>query len=193
MDLKYKNILLKSIKAFMKSKVEGFELFKIDKSHPSYEVFTGTLMYRRQLSEGKAVWILWSPGPDVERYFFVRLGWSSAQHTVPHLKAFHDEIFRIQKPLASIAAGSIDLEQVEGKNALSGFTIPSPWDQVNNLKPTTPKKIQSAMMLKAQIEANALTDADIEKVTLEVVDDVFNRITKQLPEFIQAIQETNFV
>lgn len=82
-----------------------------------------------------------------------------------------------------ISGGRIDLEQIEGKSAVGGITIPSPWDRLLQVKLSAPKSVQREALLKAHQEAEALTDGARHTTVEKTLIDVFARIEAQLPVF----------
>jgi hypothetical protein len=193
MDKAYKTLFLRQVKDQMKARLSEFEPFKLAKDNPDWDVFSGGLLYRKALPSDRFVWVNWFPGSGVERSFNVELGWSLGNEGMPLTVARDSEQFiamhNARAAIPGIAGDSLDLEQIEGKNAIGGITIPSPWDQLLQVKAAAPQAVQRAAQIKAYTEAQALTEEDRKKAVSQTLSDVFNRIEAQLPAFIASINE----
>ena len=188
MDRLYKPHFLQHVKVAMAAHFPAFAKHLVPRDHPQRELFSGDLLYRAPVSEGATVWLRWVPGPGVERYFNVYLGWSPEPS---HLPQHHTQDFRLHRlcaPSPEFAAASLDLEQIEGKTAIGGITIPSPWDQILSVKAAAPKREQQAVLNKAYAEAQALSDEDRAKAVSATIDDVCRRVQTQLPTFTDRLR-----
>lgn len=171
----------------MRSRQRDFEPFRLKKDSQLWDVFTGALLYRKALPSDRFVWINWFPGPGVERYFNVYFGWSIGADSLPGTGSHHPALLTARAAMPEIAGGCLDLEQIEGKNAIGGITIPSPWDQLLLVKVTASKAIQRDAQLKAYMEASALTDRDRKARVAQTLAGVFDRIDAELPAFVCSI------
>lgn len=189
MDKDYKALFLRRVKDLMKIRFSQFKPFKLEKENPLWDVLSGGLLYRKALPNDRFVWINWYPGPGVERYFNVYLGWSVGDESMPATESHVPALHNARAPLPEIVGGSLDLEQIEGKNAIGGITIPSPWDQLLLVKAATPQSVQRAVQLKAFTEAAALTENERQKATDQTLAGVFDRVEAQLPAFVASIMK----
>ena len=173
----------------MKRRLPKFGIASIPAGHSDRQIFSGALLYRAELIPNAHAWLVWEPGPGAERYFNVRLGWSLSAERFPCVPEHDPRIYSLRGPDAMFDAASLDLEQIEGKAAIGGITIPSPWDQLLVVKATAPKSELDAAMRKAHTEASVLTkEARADVVALTVID-VFNRIEAALPAFEFSLLE----
>ena len=189
MDKAYKTLFLKALKRLMQARLPGFTAVKQGEIAVSEfrDVFAGSTLYRRALAGGRCVWLLWSPADGVERSFNVSLGWSSDPQTLPLSPARDERLYSATGPVAGLVAGSIDLEQIEGKAAIGGITIPSPWDQLLLVKAAAPRAVQQAAQAKAFAEAQVLSEADRARAVDDTLSNVFDRIEARLPAFSEAV------
>lgn len=193
MDKHYKSLFTAEVKARMKRRFPGFASVSVPAGHRDRPIFTGTLLYRRELRSDAHVWLIWEPGPGVERYFHVRLGWSRSAERLPCLREHDGRIYALRGPDTMLDAAALDLEQIEGKAAVGGITIPSPWDQLQAVKATAPKKELDAAIQKAHSEASMLTKEERADAVALTVIDIINRIDAALPAFESALLETKDV
>lgn len=187
MDRAYKNLFLRQVKDVTKSRYGDFKPFGLEENSALWDVFTGGLLYRKALPSDRFVWINWFPGPGVERYFHVYLGWSLGGDSMPGTESHHPALLTARAAVPGLAGGCLDLEQIEGKNALGGITIPSPWDQLLLIKVTASKAIQREAQMKAYMEASALTEENRKNAVAQTLADVFDRIDAQLPAFVSSV------
>lgn len=191
MDKAYKTQFLLQVKDLMKTRFGEFKPFKLEKDNPDWEVFSGGLLYRKALPLDRFVWINWFPGSGVERSFNVELGWSVGNEGMPSADGLDSEqvvaMHNARAAIPGIVGGSLDLEQIEGKNAIGGITIPSPWDQLLLVKASAPQSVQRQAQVKAYTEALALSDDDRKAAIAHTLSDVCDRIAAQLPAFIASI------
>lgn len=188
MDKLYKVHLIPQLKSAMAAGFPQFCKHIVPRDHPMRGIFSGTLLYRASIRRRATVWICWDPGPGVERYFFVRLGWSPNPECLPQHRCHDARIFSLSGPSSEFEAASLDLEQIEGKKGIGGFTIPSPWDQILTVKVAAPKRLQQEVQNKAFAEAQALSAEERAHAVRKVVDDVCARVQAQLPAFIERLR-----
>lgn len=187
MDKAYKALFLKAVKRRMAERLPEFEAFKLPEAAPGRETFTGSTLYRRRGMPGRGAWLEWMPGPGAERYFNVMLGWSADAASLPFSPGRDERVYEARGPLLDLPGGRLDLEQIEGKSAIGGITIPSPWDQLLQVKASAPRAEQQAAQQKAFAEAQALSDADRAAAVEAILDEVFARLEAQLPAFVAAL------
>jgi hypothetical protein len=191
MDKAYKSEFIRQVKELMKTRFGEFKPFKLEKDHPDREVFSGGLLYRKEVPGDRFVWINWYPGSGVERSFNVELGWSFGNEGLPTADELESEqviaMHNARAAISGFSGGSLDLEQIESKNAIGGITIPSPWDQLLLVKASAPQAIQRAAQMKAYTEALALSEDDRKVAIASTLADVLDRIAVQLPAFIFSI------
>ena len=126
MDKYYKSVFLRRVKHWMSERLPDFASFKLERGVDGWDVLSGNLLYRRDLGAERAVWIVWEPGPGVERYFRVSLGWSVGAGQLPYHHERDARLYSAGAPVCGIPGGRLDLEQLEGTSALGGITIPRP-------------------------------------------------------------------
>jgi hypothetical protein len=187
MDKLYKSLFLNAVKRLMAARLPEFEAFKLPESAPGREIFVGSVLYRRRGMPGRCAWLKWEPGPGVERYFFVMLGWSAHAQSLPHHPGRDERLYSARGPIPDLPGGCIHLEQLEGKGGIGPITIPSPWDQLLLVKAAAPRAQHVAAQQKAFAEAQALTEADRVVAVEARLDDVFTRLEVQLPAFLSAL------
>lgn len=115
-----------------------FRLTPVPQNHPQRDVFTGALLFASPVSKTKTVWLWWVPGPGVERYFDVFVGWSPGVDTMPLPEKHEPQLYLLRGPHHDFPAAAIHLRQIQGESAVCGYTIPTPWDQVSVIKPMAP-------------------------------------------------------
>lgn len=183
MDKHYKSHFLSLLKSGMLAHAKDFAPFKLPKSIEAREIFVGMNLFQREVSDGKVLWLCWAPGEGVERHFNVYLGWSQAKDHLPHSGGHYREFHDLVGPSKDFAAGILDLEKIEGKNAIWGIKIPTPWDQLMSVPVMAPKRVHDAAIQKAYVEAEALTDDQRRLAVQSTLEDVFQRLKKVLPRF----------
>lgn len=191
MDKLYKPHFLQQVKHAMASRFPQFSSHAVPRDHAMREIFSGTLVYRAPVSESATVWLRWVPGAGVERSFNVLLGWSPEEACLPQHHARDSRIYSLSGPSPEFEAASLDLEQIEGKAAIGGITIPSPWDQLLAVKAATPKRLQQEAQAKAFLQAQALSEEDRANAVSRTIDDVCTRVQAQLPAFIERLRTLN--
>ena len=187
MDKLYKPLLLNAVKRLMAARLPEFEAFKLPESAPGREVFIGSMLYRRRGMPGRCAWLKWEPGPGVERYFLVMLGWSADVQSLPYHPGRDERLYSARGLIPDLPGGCIHLEQLEGKGGIGPISIPSPWDQLLQVKAAAPRAQQLAAQHKAFAEAQALTEGDRIAAVEARLDDVFTRLEAQLPAFLSAL------
>jgi hypothetical protein len=63
-------------------------------------------------------------------------------------------------PSADFKSGLINVQQFEGLQAVAGFQIATPWDQLYTLSPSAPASEQKWVMNKAYTESLALSESE---------------------------------
>jgi len=187
MDKDYKSLFVAEVKARMKRRLPRFSSVSVPAGHVDRPRFSGSLLFRSELRTDACVWLEWEPGGGVERCFFVRLGWSRSADQLPCLRDHDGRIYALRGPDPMFEAATLDLEQIEGKSAVGGITIPSPWDQLLSVKAAAPKKEHDAAIRKAQAEASILTQEERADVVALTVLEVLGRIDAVLPAFEAAL------
>jgi hypothetical protein len=188
MDKLYKSHFLQQVKSAMADRFPEFSKHVVPRDHPMRDIFSATLLYHAPVSEFATIWLRWEPGPGVERYFNVYLGWSPEPTRLPQNHTHDPRIFSLSGPSSEFEAASLDLEQIEGKSGIGGITIPSPWDQVLTVKAAAPRRLQQDIQNKAFAEAQALSDVDRARAVALTMEDVCKRIQAQLPAFIGRLR-----
>jgi hypothetical protein len=190
MDKNYKNLFLSLLKGRMPVELPDFILHKIPKDHEKRDLFSGSMLYRKQLPSKRCFWINWEPGEGVERYFFAHLGWSFSPEQLPVNPAAGDmRIYSIKAPSADFKSGLINVQQIEGRQAVAGFQIATPWDQLYTLSPSVPASEQKRVMNKAYAESLALTETERGAAVKVALDEAFACIHAVLPGFLTALEQ----
>lgn len=183
MDKSYKSIWMAAVKSGMRQTLPEFVGVAVSKQHTDRAVFAGSLLYVQVVRPGTMLWLTWSPGPGVERYFNVLVGWSPALEHLPCMREHDRRLYSLRGPSPEFVAASLDLEQIEGKSGIGGIVIPSPWDQLLAVKATAPKKQMDVAMRKACIEADGLTPDERATAVNATVAQTLQRIARVLPRF----------
>jgi hypothetical protein len=191
MDKLYKSLFLSELKSAMTARFPEFSTHAVPREHPMREMFSGTIIYRASVSQSATVWLCWEPGPGAERYFHVRLGWSPSPERLPQHPSHDTRIYGLTGPSSEFETAALDLEQVEGRAGIGGFTIPSPWDQLLAVKVAAPKRIHQEIQMKAYAEAMALTAEERADAVRWVIEDVCTRVQAQLPVFVERLRIFN--
>ncbi|WP_431098992.1 hypothetical protein [Polaromonas aquatica] len=188
MDKLYKPHFLRQVKHAMAFRFPEFSTHAVPRDHPMREIFSSALIYRIAVSARAAAWLVWEPAPGVERRFNVRLGWSPALDRLPQHHGHDARIYSLTGPSPEFEAASLELEQIEGKPAIGGITIASPWDQLLKVKASAPARLQQELQNKAFSEALALSDEDRATAVSQAIDNACTRIEAQLPAFIERLR-----
>lgn len=188
MDKLYKKPWTDTVKRSMLERWPPFVPLKLPQGAEGADTLAGALVYRLALEHERAAWILWLPGPGVERYFGVRLGWSVHAGQLPYHRDADERRFTATSPIAGVPGGVLDLDQIEQKPVIGCIQIPSPWDRVASLKPATPRAIQREVTDAAAREAAALTDEERRDAVEQVVGGVMHRLEHRVPAFVEAVR-----
>lgn len=188
MDKLYKPYFLSQLKARMQFDRPEFVLQKVNKDHPSRARFTGSLLYLQQLPGGPCVWLEWFPGEGVEREFYVYIGWSFNPVVLPINQAGDARVHSAREPIAGVPAGALNVQQVEGRQAIAGFRIATPWDQLYALGPRASEAEHKRVMNKAYAEYLALTEAERVEAVRVAMNEAFAAVASVLPRFTIALQ-----
>lgn len=187
MDKLYKPHFLKQVKHAMATQFPAYVPHVVPRDHPLREIFVGSLLYRAPACGAVTAWIRWEPGPGVERCFHVYLGWSAGPDILPQHHTHDSRIYGLTGPDPIFEAASLDLEQIEGKAAIGGITIPNPWDELLTVKATAPRRVQQDAQRKAYAAAQALSDAERAAAVARTLDDVCSRLLAELPTFVERL------
>jgi hypothetical protein len=188
MDKLYKVHFLAQLKSAMAAQFPQFSKHPVPRDHPMREIFSSTIVYRASASKSATVWLCWVPGPGVERYFHVRLGWSPSPERLPQHDSHDSRIYSLSGPSSEFEAAALDLEQIEGKAGIGGITIPSPWDQILTVKAAAPKRLRQEIQMKAYVEAMALSAEERSDAVSHVIANVCKRVRAQLPAFVERLR-----
>ena len=189
MDKHYKHLFLSQLKARMPVELPDFVLYKVPKDNLHCDVFTGSTLYLKQTVLKRCVWLNWGPGEGVERYFFVHLGWSFSLAQLPVNLSGDFRIYSIKAPSADFSSGLINIQQLEGRQAIVGFQIATPWDQLYRLSPTAPAAEQKRVMNSAYAESLALTETERSEVVQAALDEAFASLHAVLPSFVTSLDQ----
>lgn len=187
MDKRYKAHFLSQLKARMPFELPGFALRKVAKDHPLRSQFAASLLYVQRISSQHYTWLDWFPGEGVEREFFAYLGWSFDPDVLPSNQPGDVRIHSIHEPAPGFTAGSLNVQAVEGRQAIAGFRIATPWDQLYALGARTAESEQKRVMNKAYAEYLAVTEAERMAAVRTALDDAFSSIAAVLPRFNAAL------
>ena len=128
------------------------------------------------------------PGPGVERYFDVFIGWSPGINTLPLPEKHEPRLYLLRGPHGDFPAAAIHLRQIQGESAVCGYTIPTSWDQVSVLKPMAPMREHVAAMERAQSEASALTNEQRVAAVVGTLENVLAALHQVLPDFTESLR-----
>ncbi len=188
MDKLYKSHFLSQLKARMPLERPEFQLRKVPKDHAHRWLFSSSLLYVQALPSGRCVWLDWAPGEGVEREFFAFLGWSCKVDQLPVNQPGDHRVHFIREPTAGFASGILNLQAVEGRNAIGGFTIATPWDELYALSPRAPDVVRKAVMAKAYAAHLALPEVERIDAVRSALDGAFSSLGKVLPGFVLALE-----
>jgi hypothetical protein len=188
MDRLYKSLFVQAVKQGMADGFPDFTPVSVQRDAPLRDIFSGALLFCSEAYQGGAVWLCWEPGPGVERRFDVRLGWSPNRHVLPAHGQHDSRIYALRAPSSDFPACSISLQQVLGERAIGAYIIPTPWDPLYNLSPSTPAREQRQVMQKACAEAQALSQDQRLGAIEETLAGVFASLRAALPAFARALQ-----
>lgn len=165
-----------------------FSLTPIPPNHPKRDVFTGSFLFASPVSNTQTVWLWWVPGPGVERYFDVFIGWSPGIDTMPLPEKHEPRLYVLRSPHHDFPAAAIHLRQIQGESAVCGYTIPTPWDQVSAVKPMAPRREHVVVMERAQSEASALSNEQRAAAIIGVLGSVLAALHQVLPDFTESLR-----
>lgn len=189
MDKLYKPHFLSQLKARMPLERPDFIAQKIPKDHPLRSQFSGSLLYLRQLPSQHCVWLVWFPAEGVEREFFTQIGWSLAPDILPMNQPGDPRMRSFREPTARLDTGVLNIQAVEGRQAISGFKIATPWDQLYALGPRTPDAERKRVMNKAYAEYLAVTEAQRIDAVRIALNEAFSCVANVLPRFAAALEQ----
>ena len=188
MDKLYKTHFLSQLKTRMSLDRPEFQLRKVPRDHAHRWLFTNSMLYVQSLPSGRCVWLDWTPGDGVEREFFVHLGWTFTSDSLPVNQPGDKRIHFIREPSAELACGTINIQAVEGRNAIAGFKITTPWDELYALSPRTPEAERKIVMDRAYSKYLALSEADRIDATRLALNEAFTCLSSVLPRFESALE-----
>ena len=188
-DKLYKTHFLSQVKARMALERPEFQLRKVPRDHKDRWLFSSSLLYVHKLPSDRFVWLDWMPGDGVERDFFVHLGWSYSADQLPVNQPGDKRIHFIREPSAELASGTLNIQAVEGRNAIAGFQIPTPWDELYNLSPRAPEIQRQTIMHKAHAAYLALSDIDRIEATRSALNEAFACLASVLPRFKSVLND----
>lgn len=187
MDKLYKGHFLSQVKARMALDRPEFQLRKVPKDHRDRWLFSSSLLYLRTLSSNRCLWLEWTPGEGVEREFFAHLGWSFHVEQLPVNQPGDKRIQFVREPTAELASGTLNIQAVEGRNAIAGFKISTPWDELYSLSPRAPEIERQTVMQKAHTAYLALSEVDRMEATRSALNEAFASLATVLPQFEAAL------
>jgi hypothetical protein len=184
MDKLYKPLFVRLVKEGMAQHFPAFQPVKVVRTQANADVFVGTQLYCYPARPDHTTWLTWEPGPGVERRFAVLVGWSPSPGVLPAHPEHDRRIYSLRGPSRQLHAGSLLLEQILGHSAMGGFEIPTPWDQLYKLKPTTPQAEQKRVMQIAAAEAAALSMENRLAAVRRVTHEAFSHLLRVVPSFL---------
>ncbi len=188
MDKLYKPHFLSQLKARMLVERPEFQLRKVPKEHVHRWLFSSSSLYVHPLPSNCHVWLEWTPGEGVEREFFAFLGWSFDAERLPVNQPGDNRILIVREPSAGLASGMLNVQAVEGRNAIAGFKIPTPWDELYMLSPCASDAERKALMDKAYLAYRALSEVDRIEATRTALNEAFASLATVLPRFIATLE-----
>jgi len=184
MDKLYKPHYLSQLKARMAQELPVFKAHKVPPvGHPSRSRFVGSHLYVKQLPSKRCIWLEWFPCEGVDREFFAFLGWSLDIEVLPVNQPGDVRIYEWKGPVPVVPCGTINVQQIEGRQAITGFNIPTPWDQLYKLSPRASEAERKMAMDKAHAEYLAVTEAQRIEAVRQAMNEAFTVIHTILPEF----------
>lgn len=190
MDKLYKPHFLSQLKARMPVELPGFAAHKPPPAgHPLRSRFSGSMLYRQPLpASPRCVWLDWFPGSGVEREFFAYVGWTPSPDLWPVNQPGDLRIHDLTGPTANPACGTLNVQRLEGRQAIGAFSIATPWDQVYRLSPRATDEERTRMMHKAHAEYLAVTDAQRIEAVRQAMNAAFTALHATLPAFIAQLE-----
>jgi hypothetical protein len=187
MDKQYKKHLLSLGKKMVGQIFPQFEQIRLSGADADYDRYVGSLLFRRDLERSRSVWLLVEPEVGASRRFFVSLGWVVKEGMTPLGIVGNEALLDAEGPIPGIDGGWIPLEQVEGRNAVSGILVPSPWDRLGVLDLRATNAEERAVMRACDEAAQALSDADRQEAVRKALEEVCTRIQALLPSFTRRV------
>jgi hypothetical protein len=188
MDKLYKAHFLSQLKARMPLERPEFAPRKLPTDATLRRRFAGSLLYLQALASGRCVWLEWFPGDGVERVFHACLGWSLHPEALPVNTPGDTRIHFLREPGAGLACGTLDVQAVEGRQVVCGFTIATPWDPLYALSPRTPEHEQKRVRDKAHADYLAVTEAERIEAVRHAMNEAFASIASVLPRFTSSLE-----
>lgn len=189
MDKLYKPHFLSQLKARMSTELPEFAPHKTPPAgHALRARFSGSKLYLQQQPSTRCLWLEWFPGSGVEREFFAYVGWSGSADVLPTNQPGDTRVYQLQGPTPDIACGAINVQQLQGRQAIGGFNIATPWDSLYKLSPGAPQAEHKRVMNEAYAQALALTDADRIEAVRRALDEAFAAVRSVLPQFANQLQ-----
>jgi len=184
MDKLYKKHFLSQLKARMPIDRVDFQPHKLPPiGHPLRARFVGSLLYLKELPTGRCVWLEGFSGEGMERKFFAELGWSFSSQVLPTHRPGDMRLYSIKEPSPGFNGGALNVQAVEGRQAIAGFNIPTPWDQLYALGPRVSEDERNRVMKKAHAEYLAGSEAERISAVRSALDEAFGCIAKVLNRF----------
>jgi len=189
MDKVYKPHFLSQLRARMQTELAEFVPHKAPPvGHSLRDRFVGSKLYLKRLPSTRCVWLEWFPAEGVEREFFAYLGWSPSADVLPTNEPGDRRVYELQGPVADIPCGAINVQQAEGRQAIRGFVIATPWDQLYALSPRVSEAERKRVMHKAHAEYLAVTDAERIEAVRRAMNEAFASIQEVLPAFVSQLE-----
>lgn len=188
MDKLYKPHFLSQLKARMAAELAEYSLHKTPAvGHPQRARFSASKLYLKQLPSKRCVWLEWFPGDGVEREFFAYLGWSPDAEVLPVNEPGDMRIYDLRGPVPDIPCGTLNVQQLEGRQAIAGFRIATPWDQLVQLSPRVSDTERKRVMEKAYAEYLAVNEAQRVEAVRQSMNEAFRAVHAVLPDFVARL------
>lgn len=188
MDKLYKPYFLSQLKTRMSAEHPEFKPRKVAKDDPLRWLFSTSSLYFQQLSTGRCVWLNWQPGDGVDREFFVSLGWSFGASVLPHNELGDQRVHSLKEPAPGFMSGLLNVQTVEGRQAIGSYRIATPWEQLYRLSPRAPEAERERVMDKAYAEYLAVPESERIEAVRVALGQAFNSINSVLPRFTSALE-----
>jgi len=189
MDKLYKSHFLSQLKARMPEELQDFSPHKTPAAgHPLRSRFSSSKLYLKQLPSMRCVWLEWFPCEGVDREFFAFLGWSQTADVLPTNQPGDMRIYDLHGPVPDMPCGALNVQQVEGRQAIAGFSIATPWDQLYKLSPRVSEAERKRVMDKAYAEYLAVTDAERIEAVRRALNEAFAAVRSVLPDFVSQLE-----
>lgn len=155
--------------------------------HPLRSRFSTSKLYLRRLASLHCAWLEWLPCEGVDREFFVYLGWSLSPEVLPDNLPGDMSIYSLRGPANSVR-GTLNVQQIEGRQVIEGFRIATPWDQLYELSPRVSDAERKKVMGEAYAQYLAVTDAERIEAVRRAMDEAFKAIHSVLPDFVSRLE-----